>query len=143
VRKHVAVGVWAAIPAVVFGVYELNRWNTEAMFYGDVEHGVGRDDTAYEFATRDWLNTHHDDVLAYGRASCDWLAEQPEVPDVASIDAPSVHMEMNYVRNAGSAVLPVNKHARYIVVNSAWAYLCQDTRDTRASLPPGVEDGND
>jgi len=141
VKKWLAL---ALVPAVLLGGFWLNGWYQEGQFYGYVHKYSGRDDSGYKFATRDWLDEHHDEVRAYGQASCTWLAQQPEAPDIdPTLDTFSGHMDMHYVRRiADSTELPVSEHARYLVVTAAWAYLCQDTSDSRTSLPPGVDDGD-
>lgn len=132
----------AVVPAVLLGGYWLNRWANEMQFYAYVYTYAGRDDSGYKFATRDWLDAHHDEVRTYGQASCQWLAQQPEAPDVdAALETNSGQMDRNYVRGVADATqMPVSVNARYLVVTAAWAYLCPGTEDSRTSLPPGVED---
>lgn len=85
---------------------------------------------------RNWLDEHHDLVLADGRAYCDWLAGFPEVPEVVpSGEADLGKFRARYVKStADSTELAVSDRARYTVLAAAGAYFCHSTVESRTSF---------
>jgi hypothetical protein len=130
VRKWVFLLAGTA-SVLAFGLYWFDGYVNKVQFFGYVQKysRVSQHD-------REWLDEHHDLVLADGRAYCDWLAQFPEVPDVVpSGEADVGKFRMRYIHaTAASTEMAVSERARNTVVAAAGAYFCDGTVESRTSF---------
>jgi hypothetical protein len=87
-----------------------------------------------------WLESHTGALIATGRQACDWLAHQPDAPDVD----PTYHfdrarMAMHYVKHHHSPDQPLARLTRWSVVDQAWHLLCPSVGDAKTA-PPSLSD---
>ena len=88
-----------------------------------------------------WAAEHPTRMLAEGDRACEWLSQQPDVPDVAPDRSYEAHTLMaRYVDTAHMRRRVEQSHlGQTYVVAGAWAYLCRDTRTTKTA-PTGADE---
>jgi hypothetical protein len=135
---------WLAVAAVALCVGLLvvsaltSQGPDEAGFVRQVEKRVdlAKADSGIDLQ---WWQENQDLVLEEAWASCQWLEALPEFEN--PYQGPEEQfLEQQYLRESDmTAVLSGDRRFSNIVVEYAWAYLCIDTRNSRTSLPPGIE----
>lgn len=136
VRKGVLVSAAGAV-VLAGSWYWFDGYVDRVQFFGYIQKY-----SHVSQAEDDWIDEHHDLVLADGRAFCEWLAEYPEVPDVVPSGEADIGLfRKRYINaTADSTDLAVGYRARNTVVAAAGAYFCDDVVESRTSFAVPVEE---